>query len=51
MATELLVALAATLVEHENLVALYEWSDNLAHNLRALYCRSTHSNGTVIVYQ
>ncbi len=51
MTTELLVALAATLVEHENLVALNEWGYDLAHNLRAFDSRSTYSDCAVIVYQ
>ena len=51
MSAQFLVALATTLVEHEDLVALYERSLHLAHYLCALNCRSTYGYCTFIVNQ
>ena len=51
MSAQFLVALATTLVEHEDFVALYERSLYLAHYLCAFNCRSTYGYCTFIVNQ
>ena len=38
IASQLAIALAATLVEHEHLVTLDEWNKYFEHNLCAFHC-------------
>jgi len=51
MASELAIALAATLVEYEYLVTLDEWNKNFENNFCAFYSWSTNLYNTVVVSQ
>ena len=51
MASELAVALAATLVEDEDFVTLHEWGDDLENYFCSFYCWSSYFDFSVVVYQ
>ena len=51
MTSQLAVSLAATLVEYENLVTLYEWNEYFENNLCSFNCWSANLYLTIVVYQ
>ena len=51
VASQFAIALAATLVEYENLVTFHEWFNNFEHHLGTLHCWSSYCYCTVVVNQ